>query len=183
MKAIAALEILKEYTTKPNLIKHAIAVSETMRHFAKLSGEDGEYWACVGMLHDIDYELYPDEHLDHTSEILKKHNFDDKFIHSVLSHGYGCRNDIAPECYMEQVLCTVDQLTGFIIACALIRPEKKLALVTLEGMQKRWKTPSFAAGTDRARIERFCAQLNKPLDYMMEQTLAALLGVAEKLGL
>jgi len=178
-----ALEVLKKYTTKPNLIKHAIAVSETMRHFAKLEKENEEYWAVVGLLHDIDYELYPEQHCHKCVELLKSEGFDNKFIRAVQSHGSEICTDIAPSCYMEEALSAIDQLTGFIIACALIRPEKKLEFVTLDSMRKRWKTPSFAAGTERTRIEGVCARMGKSLDYMLEQTLAALKNIADKLGL
>ncbi|MCL2484084.1 MAG: HDIG domain-containing protein [Firmicutes bacterium] len=178
-----ALEILKKYMTKPNLIKHSIAVAACMRQFAKLAGENEEHWAVVGLLHDIDYELYPDSHLEKSVEILKSEGFDDAFIRSVQSHGYEICTDVEPVHYMEKVLCTIDQLSGFLIACALIRPEKKLELVEMPSVHKRWTTPAFAAGTDRERIMRFCERLNKPFDYMAEQTLIALKNIANDLGL
>jgi len=178
-----ALVILKKYTTKPNLIKHAQAVAATMRHFAKIEGEDEEYWAVVGLLHDIDYEQFEGEHCYKCVELLKQEGFDDKFIHSVQSHGYEICTDVCPDCYMEEVLCAIDQLTGFLIACALIRPEKKLANVEMSSVFKRWKTPSFAAGTERKRIEGVCTRMNKSLEYMLEQTLIALKGISDTLGL
>ena len=178
-----ALEILKKYTTKPNLIKHAIAVAATMRHFAKMVGEDEEYWASVGMLHDIDYELYTDRHCFKCVELLKAEGFDDNFVHAVQSHGYEICTDVCPNCYMEEVLCVIDQLTGFLIACALIRPDKKLELVEMPSVRKKWTNKAFAAGTERERIERMCERMGKSLDYMMEETLKALQGIANKLGL
>jgi putative nucleotidyltransferase with HDIG domain len=177
------MEILKKYTTKPNLIKHAMAVAECMRHFAKLEGEDELFWETIGLLHDIDYEMYPDEHCYKGVEIFKNEGFHEKTIHAHQSHGYEICTDVEPNCYMENVLCAVDQLSGFIIACALIRPEKKLELVTMDSIRKRWKIPSFASGTDRARIERFCERMGKSFDYVAEQTLIALKGIAEKLDL
>ena len=178
-----ALEILKKYTSKPNLIKHAIAVAATMRHFAKLEGEDEEYWAVVGVLHDIDYEMFPEQHCHKCVELLKKEGFDDKFIHAVQSHGHEICTDVIPCCYMEEVLAVVDQLTGFLIACALVRPDKKIANVELSSAKKKWKTPAFAAGTERERIERTCARMGKELEYMMHETLIALQTISKELGL
>jgi len=177
------LEILKKYTTKPNLIKHALAVAATMRHFAKIEGENQEYWATVGILHDIDYEMYPDEHCHKCVELLEAEGCDCDFIHAIQSHGYEICTDVEPNCYMEKVLSVIDQLTGFIIACALIKPEKKLEAVDLASMQKRWKNKAFAAGTERERIEKVCERIGKDLGYMMVETHKALLGIANELGL
>jgi len=178
-----ALEILKKYTTKPNLIKHAIVVSAVLKHFAKLQSEDQNYWAVVGMLHDVDYEMYPDEHCYKLVDILKTEGFDDEFIRIIQSHGYEICTDIEPKSYMEKILSTVDQLSGLIIACALVRPEKKLEFVTLESIQKRWKVPSFAAGTDRERIMRFYERLGESFDYIATETLKAMQAIAGEIGL
>jgi len=183
MTELKALELLKEYTTKPNLIKHALAVSAAMKHFAALANQDPQYWAVVGLLHDIDYELHPDCHCHSCVGILHDHGVDDDVIHAVQSHGFGLCCDVEPILYMEKVLCAVDQLTGFIIACALIRPEKKLELVTLESIKKRWPNKAFAAGTQRERIEQYCEKLGYSFDYVAEQTLIALQAVADELGL
>ena len=115
--------------------------------------------------------------------MLRKEGFDDEFIRAVQSHGHELACDVEPSNHMERVLCIIDQLTGFIIACAMIRPEKKLALVELSSMQKRWKSPAFAAGTGRERIEKWCARHGVTLDYMMTETHRALLSIAEDLGL
>jgi len=179
-----AIEILKKYTTKPNLIKHAIAVSAAMSHFARIAGENEEYWATVGMLHDIDYECCSQGgHCHECVAILRDEGFDEAFIRAVRSHGHELACDVEPILHMEKILCIVDQLTGFIIACAMIRPEKKLAMVELASMQKRWKSPSFAAGTGRERIEKWCARIGVTLDYMFVETHKALLAVADELGL
>ncbi|MCL2229245.1 MAG: hydrolase [Firmicutes bacterium] len=184
METKKALEILKKYTTKPNLVKHGVAVSICMKHFAKLEGEDEQYWGVVGMLHDIDFEVCPESHCkERCACMLKDEGFDDKFVHAVQSHGFEICTDVEPKLYMEKVLSVVDQLSGFIIACALIRPEKKLELVTLESIHKRWKSPAFASGTDRARILRVCERMGKTFDYMAEQTLVALKNGASELGL
>jgi len=178
-----AATILAKYTQKPNLIKHAIAVAATMRHFAKLEGEDEEFWAAVGMLHDVDYEMYPEQHCHKCVEILRNEGVDEETIHAIQSHGYEICCDVEPMNYMEQVLCTIDQLTGFLTACALIRPDKKIAMVEMPSAKKKWANKAFAAGTERERIEKCCERMDKALDYMMEQTLIAMQGVADKLGL
>ena len=179
-----AFEIWRKHNTKPNLERHAIAVSETMRHFAKLVNEDQEYWASVGILHDVDYEQYPDEHCHKTHEFLSKEGIDDKTIHTIKTHGYIHVDGMPePQSYMEWTLFAIDQLTGFIIACALIRPEKKLALVEMSSINKRWKIPTFAAGTQRNLVELGCEKMGKSFEWVAEQTLIALQGVADKLGL
>ena len=183
MNSKQAYEILKKYMTKPNLLKHSIAVSACMEHFAKLEKENADYWGAVGMLHDVDYEINPKQDHSQSPDILKKEGFDDEFIYSVQSHAYGICSDVEPKLYMEKVLLTVDQLSGFIIACALIRPEKKLEFVTMESIKKRWKVPTFAGGTNRERIMQFCEKMGKSFDYIAKQTLIALQGIAGKLGL
>lgn len=180
---LEALEILKKYTQKPNLIKHAVIVSAVMKHFAKLQGEDQNYWAVVGMLHDVDYEMYPDKHCFKLVEILKNEGFDDKFIRAIQSHGYEICTAVEPQLYMEKILCTIDQLSGFIVACALIRPEKKLKFVTLESIHKRWKVPSFAAGTERSRITSQTERWGMNFDYIATETLKAMQDIADKIEL
>ena len=183
MTEAQALDVLKKYTTKPNLIKHAQAVAATMRHFAKLAGEDEEYWAVVGLLHDIDYELYPDEHCHVCREILKNEGFDDNFIHAVQSHGHEICTDVCPNCYMEEILSATDQLSGFIIACALMKPNKTLAEVDVSSIKKKWKDKKFAAGTERDRIEKVIANMGKEFDWIAGETLNALQGISGQLGL
>lgn len=178
-----ALAILKKYTTKPNLIKHAIVVGAVLKHFAKLQKQDPNYWAVVGILHDVDYEMYPDEHCFKLVDILKAEGFDDEFIRIIRSHGYEICTDVVPQSYMENILAAIDQLSGLIIACALVRPEKKLEFVTLESIDKRWKVPSFAAGTDRARIMRQCERLGVTFDYIAAETLKAMQAIAGQIGL
>ena len=192
----SCLEILKKYNTKPNLIKHALAVAGAMKHFASLLGKDENFWQCVGILHDIDYEMYPDQHCKKAVELLQNDNFDDVFIHAVQSHGWELCTDVKPSNIMELIQCIVDQLTGFIIACALIRPEKKLELVDLKSVHKRWVIPSFAAGTNRERIMRYCELLAQeypdkipaeahanPFDWVAVETLKAMQSIASDLGL
>ena len=183
-----AFEILKKYTTKPNLIKHAFCVSACMKHFAKLENKDQEFWAVAGMLHDIDFEMYPEQHCYKCVELLKENGLDDKTIHAIQSHGWEIVTDnewctsVEPNCYMEKVLSAVDQLSGLIIAVALMK-DRKLANVTLESIKNKWKNKNFASGTDRDRIVRFCERMGKDFDYVATQTLIALQGISNKLEL
>ena len=177
------LEILKKYTSNKNLVKHGLAVEAVMRHFAKLKGEDVEKWGIIGLLHDIDYEKYPEQHCVKCVEILKQEGFDDSTIKSIQSHGYGICVDIKPEHYMEKVLYTIDELTGLIIATALMKPNKTLAEVDLASVKKKWKSKGFAAGVDRDLIIKGAEMLGEDLDYVIEQTLVAMQGVSKELGL
>jgi len=177
-----AYEILTTHMTKPNLIKHSLALEATMKHFATLNNEDTEYWGNVGLLHDVDYEKYPDEHCHKYHEMLQD-KVDDDFYHAIESHGYGLCTDVIPEKLMEKVLITADQLTGFITACAMVNPERKLSEVKLKSMKKKWKNKSFAGGTERDRIEHWTAEMGLELDYMLEQTLIAMQGISDELGL
>ena len=139
-----AYKILEKNMTKPNLIKHCLAVESVLRHFAEINNEDIEYWGNVGLLHDIDYELYPEEHCNKYREVFQG-AVSEEFIKTLESHGFGLCTDIKPEKLMEKVLITIDQLTGFIIACALVLPSKKLADVQIPSMLKKWKKKDFAS--------------------------------------
>ena len=178
-----AYEILKKHISKPNLIKHSLAVEAVMRYFAEINSEDVEYWGNVGLLHDVDFEKYPDNHCVKVVDILSEEGFDSDFIKSIQSHGFELCVDIKPEMFMEKILITIDQLTGFIIACALVKPSKKLEEVDLQSMLKKWKKKDFASGTQRERIEFWTAELGYTLDYMLEQTLTALKVISAELGL
>lgn len=179
----AAYKILEKYMQKPNLLKHSLAVEAVMRHFAEISNEDVEYWGNVGLLHDVDYEMYPEEHCFKVVEILKQEGIDDEFIKSIQSHGHELCTDVRPEKFMEKILVTIDQLTGFITACALIKPTKKLEDVELASMLKKWKKKDFAAGTQRERIEYWTNELGYTLEYMLEQTLIGMKKISNELGL
>ena len=178
-----AQNVLQKYMQKPNLVKHSVAVAEVMRHFARLAGEDEDYWAAVGLLHDVDYELYPELMHAKSPEILKNEGYDDKFIYSVQSHAWGLCGDCEPKKPMELVLASIDQLTGFIIAVALMKPDKKLASVEMSSLLKKWKDKKFASGTGRDRIVSLCERMGKEFSWVLEQTLLAMQNVADKLGL
>ena len=145
MEREKAYEILTKYTTSKNLVKHGLAVEGVMKHFAFLQDENVEYWGNVGLLHDIDYELYPNEHCKKCVEILQSESVPENMIKSIQSHGYGICADVKPEIFMEKVLFAVDELTGLIVATALMKPSKTLSEVDLESVKKKWKKKDFAA--------------------------------------
>ncbi len=178
-----AVALWREHNADPSLWKHALAVEATMRRFAESSGEDAELWARAGLLHDLDYERHPTEHLHHTEAPLAAAGYDAAFIRAVLSHGYGRCNDVKPETGMEKTLYAIDELTGFVTACALVRPSKSLLDLETKSVKKKWGTTAFAAGVDRGVIERGAEMLGVGLDQLIGETILAMRTVAADLGL
>jgi len=183
-----AYELLTEFNTSDALIKHALAVEGAMRHFARLLGEDEEKWGAIGLLHDLDYQMYPDEHCKKSAELLREHGVDEDYIHAVVSHGYGICSDVEPVHIMEKVLYTIDELTGLINASVLMRPDKSVLNMEFKSLNKKYKTPSFAAGVDRGLIERGVAMLltGRPemtFEYICVETINGMKDVAEAIGL
>ena len=178
-----AYGILGKYTTNKNLIKHGLAVESVMRHFAEINNEDIGYWGNVGLLHDIDYELYPNEHCLKCVEILKQENVSEDMIKSIQSHGYEICADVKPEKFMEKILFTIDELTGLIIAVALMKPNKKLEEVDLDSIKRKWNKKGFAAGANREIIEKGASMAELELDYVIEQTLIGMKKISTELGL
>ena len=178
-----AWKILTKYVTTDHLQRHVKMVEGTMRHFAHLYNEDEEAWGILGLLHDIDFELYPDEHLQHAPQILRDEGFDEDFIHSVVSHGYGICSDVEPVSMAEKVLFAVDELTGLIYACALMRPSKSVMDLELKSVKKKFKTPAFAANVDRKVIAEGAERLGMPLDEVIQETILGMRECAESIGL
>lgn len=178
-----ALALLQEYNQSPALIKHAYAVEGVMRHFANELGEDPDYWGVIGLLHDLDYEQYPDEHCHKVRELLRSRNVDEAVIHAIASHGYGLCSEIEPELRMEQVLYTIDELTGLIAAAAIMRPSRSVLDLELKSLKKKYKDHRFAAGVKREVIENGCAMLGFDLDYVLTHTILGMRECAEALDL
>ncbi len=176
-----ALEIFKRYNKSASLLKHALAVEAVMRHFAEKFDEDPDYWGEVGLLHDIDYEMHPDEHCKKAVEILGAEGYDEAFIHAVVSHGYGIVVDVKPEAIMEKALFAADELTGLVMAAALMRPSKSVVDMELKSLKKKWKDKRFAAGVNRDIIVEGCQMLGLNLDEVMTETMAALKKAAPQL--
>ena len=178
-----ALELLKEYNQDVSLIKHALAVESVMRHFAKKFGEDQEKWGIIGLIHDLDYEKFPEQHCKKTEEILKEHNWPQDYIRAVLSHGWGICTDVEPQSSMEKVLYAIDELTGLIAAAALVRPSKSVLDMEAKSVKKKWKDKSFAAGVDRSIIQKGAEMLGIELDELFTDTIVGMRKVAAEIGL
>lgn len=171
-----AIDLLKEYNKDPFHLKHALTVEAVMRKLANELGyeDEEEFWATAGLLHDIDFELYPDEHCQRAPELLEKGGASPELIHAVCSHGYGICSDIEPEHEMEKVLFACDELTGLIGACALIRPSKSCKDMKLKSLKKKFKSLNFAAGCDRDVIRTGAERLGWELDELFTKTLDAM---------
>lgn len=178
-----AMLVLKQYNKNEALIRHAIAVEAVMRYFAAQAGEDVDYWGAVGLLHDVDYEMYPDQHCKKAPEILRSAGYDDAFIHAVISHGHGLVVDAEPTLYMEKVLFAIDELTGLIGAAALMRPSKSVMDIEVKSVKKKFKDKRFAAGVNRDIILQGCKNLNMELDDVINKCILAMRTVADEIGL
>lgn len=171
-----ALALLKKYNTEPFHLQHAYTVEGVMRWFAQQLGygEDTEFWATVGLLHDIDYELYPDQHCQKAPEMLREGGCSEEFIHAVCSHGYGICSEVEPEHEMEKVLFACDELTGLIGAAARMRPSKSCKDMELSSLKKKYKDKKFAAGCSRDIIGQGAERLGWELDRLLGDTLEAM---------
>lgn len=178
-----AWDLLCKYNKNDALRKHGLAVEGAMRHFAKLYNEDEEVWGVIGLLHDIDYEMYPEEHCIKSQEIMKNENLPESYVRAVASHGYNIVVDIKPESNAEKVLYTIDELTGLISAAALMRPSKSVMDLEVSSVKKKFKSKGFAAGVDRAVILNGCTMIEMELDRVIENTILGMRDVAEEIGL
>ena len=171
-----AWQLLKEYNKDHFHLQHAVTVEGVMRYFAeKLGyGSEADFWGIVGLLHDLDFEMYPDEHCIKQQEIMRERGIDEKIIHATASHGYALTVDIKPEHEMEKVLYAVDELTGLIGAAALMRPSKSVQDMEVSSVKKKYKSKSFAAGCSREVIERGAEMLGWELSDLIGQTILAM---------
>lgn len=170
-----AQKLLEEYNKDPFHLKHAKIVSGVMGYFARqYDPENEEFWKVVGLLHDLDFEQFPEQHCVKEQEILRERGVDEKLIHAVASHGYGLMVDIKPELFMEKILYATDELTGLIGAVALMHPSKSVADMQLKSVKKKFKTPAFAAGCSRDVIRKGAEMLGWSLDDLMSRTIDAM---------
>lgn len=169
-----ALEILKKYNKEEFHIRHALTVEGVMRYFANEMNEDLEYWGIVGLLHDVDFEMYPEEHCIKCVELLKENGVEDKMIHSICSHAYGMHTDIKPEHIMEKILFATDELTGLIWATTKMRPSKSTKDMEVSSLKKKFKDKKFAAGCSRDVIKQGAEMLGWELDILFEKTILAM---------
>ena len=172
----AAFQLLKEHNKDAFHIQHAITVEAVMKWFAQDQGfgDEAEYWGIVGLLHDIDFEEYPEEHCIKAPELLRAGGVGEDIIHSVVSHGYGITVDVKPEHQMEKILFAADELTGLIWACALMRPSQSTKDMELKSLKKKYKNLKFAAGCSREVIGKGAELLGWELEELQQKTLDAM---------
>ena len=178
-----ALALLKEYNKNESLIKHALAVEAVMRYCARKRGQDEDKWAVVGLIHDLDYEQFPDQHCHKTKEILQQKDYPEEYIRAAFSHGWGICTDAEPASDMEKVLYAMDELTGLVAATALVRPSKSVMDMKVKSVKKKWKDKSFAAGVNRSVIEKGAEMLDMEIAELITDAIMAMREVADEIGL
>ena len=178
-----AFRLLRQYNQNESLIKHALSVEAVMRHFASLFGEDADQWGVIGLIHDLDYEQYPDQHCTMTKAILERERWPQGYIRSVLSHAWGICTNVEPVHIMEKVLYTIDELTGLVTAAVLVRPSRSILDLEVKSVRKKWKMKAFAAGANREVIEKGAAMMGKDLDFVIGETINGMRSVASEIGL
>ena len=178
-----ALELLREYNTDESLIRHGLAVEGVMRYFAQKFGEDVEKWGIIGLVHDLDYQQFPDQHCTKTAEILADHNWPQEYIRAVVSHGWGICTDVEPVTPMEKVLFAIDELTGLVATSALVRPSKSVMDMKAKSVKKKWKDKRFAAKVDRSIIQKGVDMLGVELGELITDTTMGMREVADEIGL
>ncbi len=175
--------MLTDHVRSPNLISHALAVEAAMRHLARKKGVDEEMWGVVGLIHDVDYEEHPDEHLRHAPEMLRGHGWPEEHIRAVASHGWGICTDVEPVTDLEKSLFAIDELAGLVAAAALVRPSRSVLDLPVKSVLKKWKDKAFAAGVDRSVIEKGAALMGVPLEALIADTIEGMKTVAAEIGL
>ncbi len=178
-----ALSLLKEFNQGEGLLKHAYCVEGVMRYLARKRGEDEEKWGIVGLLHDLDYERFPEQHCQKSREILAERGWPEEYIRAIVSHGWGLCSDVEPQTEMEKTLYAIDELTGLITAVAIIRPSKSVADLEAKSVMKKWKDKSFAAGVNRSVIEKGTAMLGVELGDLVTDVIMGMRQVADRIGL
>lgn len=178
-----ALSLLQEFNKSESLLKHAYCVEGVMRYMARKMGEDEERWGIIGLVHDLDYELYPEQHCKKSQEILEERGWPEEYIRAVVSHGWGICSDVEPQTDLEKMLYTIDELTGLITAVAIIRPSKSVSDLEVKSVMKKWKDKSFAAGVNRSIIQKGIEMLGVELRDLVEDVIMGMRGVANKIGL
>lgn len=169
-----AMALLKKYNQEPFHIQHALTVEGVMRWFAKENQEDEEFWGIAGLLHDVDFEKWPDQHCKKAPELLAEIGASEELVHAVCSHGYGICSDVEPELLMEKIMFAADELTGLIWAAALMRPSKSVMDMEVKSIKKKFKDKRFAAGCSREIIQRGADMLGWELSELFEKTLEAM---------
>ena len=178
-----AFQLLTEYNGSDSLIRHALAVEAVMRHFARRRGADEELWGIVGLLHDLDYEKFPEQHCRKSEEILRERGWPAEIVRAVVSHGWGICSEVRPESDLEKVLYAVDELTGLVTTAALVRPSKSVLDMEAASVKKKWKDKAFAAGANRDEISKAAAEFDIELWEHVGNVITAMRKIAPELDL
>ena len=176
-------ELLTRYNQNESLLRHALTVEGVMRHFARLHGRDEEKWGLIGLIHDLDFERYPDQHCHKSAEILTEAGWPPDWIRAVVSHGWGICSDVEPRSDLEKVLYAIDELTGLVTTTALVRPSRSVMDLKAKSVKKKWKDKRFAAGVDRGVIEKGREMLGMELGELITETILGMRTVADAIDL
>ncbi len=178
-----AWTLICEFTDTDRMRRHALAVEAAMRYLARKHGEDEEMWGVVGLIHDLDFEKYPDQHCVKTREILEERGWPESYVRAALSHAWGTHTDLEPHSLMEKTLFAVDELTGLVAASALVRPSKSVMDMKAKSVKKKWKDKRFAAGVDRSIIDKGAVMLGVEISDLITDVIMGMREKAEELGL
>lgn len=179
----SAMELFLKYNKSDSLLRHALSVEGVMRYMAEKAGEDVEKWGIIGLVHDLDYEQYPDQHCTMSEQILKENNWPYEYIRAVVSHGWGIVSDTEPVTLLERTLFAMDELTGLVATSALVRPSRSVMDMEAKSVKKKWTDKRFAAGVDRSVIEKGAVMLGVSLDELITDCIMGMRTVAAGIGL
>jgi putative nucleotidyltransferase with HDIG domain len=178
-----ALDLFRKYNKSESLLKHALSVEGVMKFMARKAGEDENKWGVIGLVHDLDYEMYPDQHCIITRKILEENGWPEEYIRAVVSHGWGIVSDVEPLSLLERTLFAMDELTGLVTTSALVRPSRSVMDMEAKSVKKKWNDKRFAAGVDRTVIEKGAEMLGVTLDELIADCIMGMRTVAEQIGL
>ena len=178
-----ARSLLNEFVKSDSLLKHSYAVEGVMRYMARKMGKDENKWAIIGLVHDLDYEMFPEQHCLKAQEILRERDWPEEFVRAVASHGWGICNDIEPQTSLEKVLYATEELTGLITAAAIVRPSRSVSDLEVKSVMKKWKDKSFAAGVNRSVIEKGAAMMGVALPDLINDVIMGMREVSDRIGL
>jgi putative nucleotidyltransferase with HDIG domain len=178
-----ALELFRKYNSSESLYRHALSVEAVMRYMARKAGADEEKWGIIGLIHDLDYEMYPEQHCKMTEKILRENMWPEEYIRAVLSHGWGLASDVEPVSLLEKTIFAIDELTGLVTTSALVRPSRSVLDMEARSVKKKWNDRKFAAGVDRSVIEKGAAMLGIELDELITDCIMGMREIAEQIGL
>jgi putative nucleotidyltransferase with HDIG domain len=179
----SALVLFKKYNSSESLFRHALSVEGVMRYMARKAGENEEKWGIIGLIHDLDYEMYPEQHCIMSRKILEENNWPEEYIRAVMSHGWGLATDAEPMSLLEKTIYAIDELTGLIATSALVRPSKSVLDMEARSVKKKWNDRKFAAGVNRSVIEKGAEMLGVSLDNLITDCIMGMREVAVEIGL